>query len=67
MNKDSEREWEYENGTPMSGDVRAYLKEHTRLLQCERRLAAIILWLEENQDDVFRRGIWDVIELKEDL
>lgn len=27
----------------------------------EKRLRAIVLWLEQNQPDVFRRGIWDAI------
>jgi len=27
----------------------------------EARLAAIILWLEQNQPDVFSRGLWDAI------
>jgi len=26
-----------------------------------RKLAAIVKWLEENQEDVFRRGLWDAI------
>lgn len=32
-----------------------------RLLLCERRLEAIVIWLEANQPDVFRRGLWDAI------
>jgi hypothetical protein len=30
------------------------------------RLAAIIAWLEKNQPDVFRRGIWDAINMADD-
>jgi Lar family restriction alleviation protein len=26
-----------------------------------RRLAAVVRWLEENQPDVFRRGLWDAV------
>jgi hypothetical protein len=36
-------------------------EEIARLLQCERRLAAVARWLEANQPDVFRRGLWDAI------
>ena len=27
----------------------------------EKRLRSIVLWLEQNQPDVFKRGIWDAI------
>lgn len=27
----------------------------------DRQIAAIVTWLEQNQLDVFRRGLWDVI------
>ena len=27
----------------------------------DRQIAAIVTWLEANQPDVFRRGLWDVI------
>jgi hypothetical protein len=36
-------------------------EEIARLLQCERRLAAVARWLEANQPDVFSRGLWDAI------
>ena len=36
-------------------------EEFERLLLCERRLAAMTVWLEQNQEDVFRRGLWDAI------
>ena len=36
-------------------------EEIARLIQCERRLAAIVRWLEANQPDVFSRGLWDAI------
>ena len=29
--------------------------------ELKRKLAAMTKWLEDNQPDVFRRGIWDVI------
>lgn len=35
--------------------------EVTRLKLCESRLAAVTVWLDANQPDVFRRGIWDAI------
>jgi len=28
----------------------------------EAKLAAVIEWLEQNQPDVFNRGLWDAIE-----
>lgn len=34
--------------------------EHERDV-LERKLRSIVLWLEQNQPDVFRRGIWDAI------
>lgn len=36
-------------------------EEIARLLQCERRLAAVTRWLEANQPNVFSRGLWDAI------
>lgn len=35
--------------------------EIERLQLCERRLAAVTRWLEMNQPDVFRRGLWDAV------
>ena len=35
--------------------------EVERLKLCERRLRAMTEWLEANQPDVFRRGLWDAI------
>lgn len=32
-----------------------------RIAELEGKLAAIVKWLEENQPDVFRRGLWDEI------
>ena len=35
--------------------------ENDRLRVCEQRLADVVRWLEANQPDVFRRGIWDAL------
>ena len=35
--------------------------EIDRLRLCEQRLAAVTKWLELNQPDVFRRGLWDAV------
>lgn len=35
--------------------------ELERLRLCERRLAAVVQWLEANQPDVFRRGFWEAV------
>lgn len=35
--------------------------EIERLRLCEQRLAAVTKWLEANQPDVFRRGLWDAV------
>ena len=35
--------------------------EIERLMVCSRRLSAIGRWLEDNQPDVFKRGLWDAI------
>lgn len=32
-----------------------------RITELEQRLTIIVEWLEQNQPDVFRRGIWDAI------
>lgn len=36
--------------------------EVARLKLCERRLANVTRWLDVNQPDVFRRGLWDCID-----
>jgi hypothetical protein len=35
----------------------------TRVRELETRLAAMTAWLEANQPDVFRRGIWDALRI----
>ena len=37
------------------------LREIDRLRKCEAKLSAIVDWLEENQEDVFTRGLWEAI------
>lgn len=65
------REFRYE----LDRDRPSYKNNGKTILQCfreciasdnekdvlEKRLRAIVLWLEQNQPDVFRRGIWDAI------
>ena len=38
-----------------------FCDETIRAHQLERKLAAAVVWLELNQPDVFRRGLWDAI------
>ena len=38
-------------------------KELARLRGCEAKLKAMTEWLEANQPDVFRRGLWDALRL----
>lgn len=35
------------------------IREVINAFECMRKLAAITRWLETNQPDVFRRGIWE--------
>ena len=37
-------------------------KEMSRLRDSERRLGLVMQWLAANQEDVFRRGLWDAIK-----
>lgn len=63
-------EWLWENGyalckrAPDQGLNRRAPQpdvEIERLQLCEQRLAAVTRWLEANQPDVFKRGIWDAV------
>lgn len=40
--------------------MEAYTDEYVDELK--RKLAAMTKWLDDNQPDVFRRGIWDAID-----
>ena len=60
----------YENGTnignvPDCPECASYERELSRCNEKrkkhERTIAAMTAWLETNQPDVFRRGLWDVI------
>ena len=60
----------YENGTnignvPDCPECASYERELSRCNEKrkahERTLAAMTAWLEKNQPDVFRRGLWDAI------
>ena len=44
-----------------AADLMDAAEDMERLRLCERRLAAMTLWLQDNQPDVFRRGLWDAI------
>ena len=41
--------------------LRGAVEEIDRMRKCERQLAAVTVWLEQNQKDVFVRGLWDAI------
>lgn len=43
------------------GDTKYIRADLERSSIFEARLAATIVWLEQNQPDVFRRGLWDAI------
>lgn len=48
----------------LSGEFERETREaplRARIAELEGRLAIIVKWLEENQPDVFRRGLWDEI------
>jgi hypothetical protein len=60
----------YENGTnignvPDCPDCNAYERELSRCNEkskaLKRTIAAMTAWLEKNQPDVFRRGLWNAI------
>ena len=60
----------YENGTnignvPDCPECASYERELSRCNEKrkkhERTIAAMTAWLEKNQPDVFRRGLWDAI------
>ena len=42
----------------------AVAAERERCAKLEAKLSAIVKWLEKNQEDVFRRGLWDAINAK---
>jgi hypothetical protein len=52
-------------GTAVSELIRKRVDEYQALgadlAAAEKRIAAIITWLEKNQPNVFRRGIWDAV------
>ena len=35
--------------------------DYLEIIELHRKLAAIVKWLEDNQPDVFKRGLWDAI------
>ena len=45
-----------------SGDSQRVIEElKVDKERVNRKIKAMVLWLEENQSDVFMRGLWDVI------
>ena len=66
----------YENGTnignvPDCTECASYERELSRCNEKrkkhERTIAAMTAWLEKNQPDVFRRGLWDAITANDKL
>lgn len=41
--------------------LRAYVSDAAKAFANEDKLAEAVRWLEANQPDVFKRGIWDAI------
>ncbi len=41
--------------------LRTYASDATKAFANEDKLAEAVRWLEANQPDVFKRGIWDAI------
>jgi len=55
-------EIELHNGTKEElAQAKEQLADLDRLKLCEKRLKAMTVWLEAEQPDVFRRGLWDAI------
>jgi hypothetical protein len=52
----------WENMEPSDDGDYYHKDDYSALTQ---RLARMVAWLEENQPDVFRRGLWDAIEQEE--
>jgi hypothetical protein len=50
---------EYRNEGYNDESLRCLNRAADRIEALERKLKAITEWLEKNQPDVFRRGIWD--------
>ena len=48
------------NGKPVSRQIADYEARET-ITELEAKIEAMVVWLEANQPDVFKRGIWDAI------
>jgi hypothetical protein len=53
---------------PKTGGLKKYktltedeLREVVIAFECVRKLAAVIRWIEINQPDAFKRGLWDAV------